>query len=88
MSAPPFRAPLARTVLTLVRHGQTSANLDGVWHGSSDTPLTPHGERQAERVAHFLGDHSADATVVYTSPLQRARRTASPIAERRSITTA
>jgi broad specificity phosphatase PhoE len=82
MTAPAARLPLARTVLTLVRHGQTSANLDGVWHGSSDTPLTPHGELQAARVAHFLGDHSADATVVYTSPLQRARRTARPIAER------
>ena len=36
-----MREQLERTVLTLVRHGQTSANLDSVWHGSSDTPLTP-----------------------------------------------
>jgi broad specificity phosphatase PhoE len=69
-----------RTILTLVRHGQTSANLDGVWHGWSDTPLTAHGERQAEHVAAFLADHSADAQQIYSSPLARARNTAAPIA--------
>ena len=72
-----------RTILTLVRHGQTSANLDGVWHGSSDTPLTEHGERQALRVAEFLsGEPHREATVVYASPLQRARDTAGAIARR------
>jgi broad specificity phosphatase PhoE len=73
---------LPRTILTLVRHGQTSANLDGVWHGSSDTPLTETGHAQAEQVAGFLAEHSADAGVVYSSPLIRARCTAAPIAER------
>jgi probable phosphoglycerate mutase len=71
-----------RTLLTLVRHGQTSANIDGVWHGSSDTPLTDHGERQAKRTAAFLETHGRDATVVYSSPLMRARHTAEPIAEK------
>jgi probable phosphoglycerate mutase len=71
-----------RTVLTLVRHGQTSANLESVWHGSSDTPLTSHGERQAQRVADFVRGERSDATVIYASPLIRARHTARPIAER------
>ena len=71
-----------RALLTLVRHGQTSANIESVWHGSSDTPLTEFGTRQADRVARFLRDHSSDATVVYASPLIRARDTAKPIAER------
>lgn len=26
-------------ILTIVRHGETSANVDSVWHGSTDTPL-------------------------------------------------
>ncbi len=73
---------LTRTILTLIRHGQTSANLDGVWHGSSDTPLTEHGHAQAQQVATFLESHSADASVIYTSPLTRARNTAGPIAAR------
>ena len=65
-----------RTVLTLVRHGETSANLDGVWHGSTDTPLTERGRRQAERVADFLAQRYRDARAVYSSPLARARDTA------------
>lgn len=68
-----------RTVLTLVRHGETSANLDGVWHGSTDTPLTERGRRQAERVAGFLAERHRDATALYSSPLARARDTASVI---------
>jgi broad specificity phosphatase PhoE len=73
------------TVLTLVRHGETSANLDGVWHGSTDTPLTERGRRQAERVAEFLAERHPDATVVYSSPLARARDTATLISERIGI---
>ena len=68
-----------RTVLTLVRHGETSANLDGVWHGSTDTPLTERGRRQAERVAGFLAQRHRDATALYSSPLARARDTAGVI---------
>jgi broad specificity phosphatase PhoE len=68
-----------RTVLTLVRHGETSANLDGVWHGSTDTPLTERGRRQAERVAEFLAQRHRDARALYSSPLVRARDTAGVI---------
>ena len=70
------------TVLTLVRHGETSANLDGVWHGSTDTPLTDRGRRQAERVAGFLAQRHQDASALYSSPLARARDTAGAIAGR------
>jgi broad specificity phosphatase PhoE len=69
-----------RTRLTLIRHGETSANLDGVWHGSTDTPLTERGRRQADRVASFLASRHSDATALYSSPLQRARDTAGAIA--------
>jgi broad specificity phosphatase PhoE len=68
-----------RTVLTLVRHGETSANLDGVWHGSTDTQLTERGRRQAERVADFLARRHRDASALYSSPLVRARDTAGVI---------
>ena len=68
-----------RSILTLVRHGETPANLESVWHGSIDTPLTERGIAQAERVADYLAEHHADATALYSSPLQRARATAAPI---------
>jgi broad specificity phosphatase PhoE len=74
-----------RTVLTLVRHGETSANLTGVWHGSTDTPLTERGRRQAQRVAAFLAERHPDATTVYSSPLERARDTAALISDRLGV---
>ena len=69
-----------RAILTLVRHGETSANLEGVWHGSTDAPLTERGVAQAGRVAGWLRQERADATALYTSPLLRARDTARAIA--------
>lgn len=71
----------SRTTLILVRHGETPANTDGVWHGSIDTPLSPRGQRQAARVAELIGATYTDAAAVYTSDLQRARHTAAPIGE-------
>jgi probable phosphoglycerate mutase len=70
------------TTLTLVRHGETSANVDGIWHGSLDTALTERGRAQAERVATHLAATRADASALYASPLSRARDTAAPIAAR------
>ncbi|MCG8587665.1 MAG: histidine phosphatase family protein [Proteobacteria bacterium] len=65
--------------LLIVRHGETSANLDGVWHGSTDTALTERGLAQAQRVAAYLGDHARDVGALYSSPLERARHTAAAI---------
>ena len=73
---------MERAILTLVRHGETPANLEGVWHGSTDGPLTPRGREQALRVAGFLGARHADASAIYSSPLRRARETALAISGR------
>lgn len=66
-------------VLTIVRHGETQANLDGVWHGSTDTPLTDRGQAQAERVAGWAAENCRDAVALYSSPLQRAHHTAQAV---------
>jgi len=71
----------ARTILTLVRHGETTANVEGVWHGSIDTQLTERGHRQAERVARHLARTRPLAVAVYASPLTRSRHTARTIAD-------
>jgi probable phosphoglycerate mutase len=68
-------------ILTIVRHGETSANVDGVWHGSIDTELTPRGVEQAKRVAAAVGALAPRATALYASPLRRARDTARAIGE-------
>ena len=72
---------MGRAILVLVRHGETSANLEGVWHGSTDGPLTERGHAQAGRVAGWLRSEWPDARALYTSPLRRARDTARAIAE-------
>ncbi len=69
------------TRLTIVRHGETPANLEGVWHGSIDTELTARGARQALRVAAALAASAPPATALYSSPLRRACETARAIAE-------
>jgi broad specificity phosphatase PhoE len=70
-----------QTVLTLVRHGETPANIEGVWHGSIDSPLTERGEDQAQRAAGHLQERHSDAVALFASPLQRAARTASIIGD-------
>ena len=68
-------------ILTLVRHGETQANLDGVWHGSIDTALTDRGLEQARRVADWAAENLVGSAALYASHLQRARHTAELIGE-------
>lgn len=59
----------------MIRHGQSTANLEGLFAGQFDAPLTELGIRQADCTAQFLAKQiSADA--IYASPLKRAFRTA------------
>ena len=66
--------------LLLLRHGQIRANVAGRWHGSTDSPLTWRGRRQAKRTARYLR-HQAPITAIYTSPLQRCQATAGAVAK-------
>lgn len=66
------------TTLYLIRHGQTLANINQQLVGTTDIPLDPLGERQAHWVAARMRDVHLDALL--SSPLNRARATASQIA--------
>jgi probable phosphoglycerate mutase len=57
----------------LARHGETAWSLSGQHTGKTDLPLTERGERNAKRLGERLQGRTF--TRVFTSPLERARRT-------------
>lgn len=57
----------------LARHGETAWSLSGQHTGLTDLPLTERGEGNARRLRDRLSGMSF--AKVFTSPLQRARRT-------------
>ena len=59
--------------LYFIRHGQTAWSLTGQHTGRTDIPLTDHGEAEARGLAPWLRHIRFER--VFTSPLQRARRT-------------
>ena len=60
-------------IVYLARHGETAWTLSGQHTGLTDLPLTERGERNARRLAERL--RGLSFAKVFTSPLQRARRT-------------
>jgi broad specificity phosphatase PhoE len=66
--------PEEATRLVLVRHGRTASNAAGRIQGRADVPLDPTGLDEAHAVAGALRRFGASA--LYTSPLSRARETA------------
>jgi len=57
----------------LARHGETAWSLSGQHTGNTDLPLTLRGEQNARRLGMRL--QGQVFTKVWTSPLQRAKRT-------------
>lgn len=56
--------------LFLIRHGQTTANLDRIYSGQMDVPLTQEGRAQAQSIRPVLEKIRFDK--VYSSDLSRA----------------
>ncbi|KAM3870095.1 putative fructose-2,6-bisphosphatase TIGAR A [Diretmus argenteus] len=64
--------------LTIVRHGETQYNKDGLLQGQAiDSPLSEIGLRQAEAVGQYLKD--VKFSNVFVSDMLRARQTAETI---------
>lgn len=66
--------------LLIIRHGESEADLLGVHEGRADFPLTEIGVKQAKRMATYIAQHYPP-TIILTSPLIRANRTASILQE-------
>ncbi|WP_406259667.1 histidine phosphatase family protein [Streptomyces nigra] len=70
--------------LLLVRHGQTTANVDYLLDTAPPgAPLTPLGEQQAAALPDALADEDIEA--VYASTLIRTQATAAPLAAARGL---
>lgn len=68
------------TRFLFLRHGESTWNALRRWQGSADAPLSPRGEEQARAAGAVIGAHGPFAAV-FTSTLQRARRTGELLAE-------
>jgi probable phosphoglycerate mutase len=71
-------------LLFCVRHGETTFNAEGRVQGRLDTPLSPLGVRQSERIAAAIVAIHREQPIdfIVSSPLRRAADTARPIADR------
>lgn len=71
-------AQRSATTILLVRHGQSTGNVERRFGGHAEVPLTELGRAQAERLGAALAP--AGPTALVTSDLGRARETAEAIA--------
>ena len=71
-------------ILLLIRHGENEFVKTGKLAGRlPDVHLNEHGQQQAVELAESLANVPIKA--IYSSPMERARETASPLAEKRNL---
>lgn len=66
------------TKLLLVRHGETVLHAGHRYVGSTDAALDDRGRYEAAQLSHWAKEHRPDA--LYSSAMERARRTAQAVA--------
>jgi glucosyl-3-phosphoglycerate phosphatase len=77
---------MSKRRVVLWRHGQTAWNLESRFQGKIDIPLDAKGVAQSEEAAARLA--ALRPTAILSSPLQRAARTATALAEVTGLTIA
>lgn len=65
--------------LYFIRHGLSELNVQGKFAGTTETPLTDEGRRQAKAAGQLARQHDID--LIVASPLSRALETAQIIAK-------
>jgi len=60
--------------ITIIRHGETDANVASIWAGIFNAKLTKRGKKQAEKVGKRM--RKKDISAIYSSDLDRSRDTA------------
>lgn len=67
-------------IIYLIRHGETTGDIEDRYGGDYDDHLTENGQRQATQLADRLSGSGIES--LFTSPRFRARETAAVIAEK------
>ncbi len=80
---------MSTPVIYLFRHGETEWNTEGRRQGHKNSPLTSRGKLQAKNNARSLKQNSSltEPVFVYSSPLGRAKDTATIILNELDIST-
>lgn len=73
----------SKTIIYLVRHGQTEWNVEHKMQGHQNSPLTDLGVKQAEWLGESIQDEPID--IIYSSSSPRAHKTAELIRGNRDI---
>jgi len=77
-----FQSPPPSTYsFTLLRHGESVGNAEGIHQGQSDFSLTERGIAQAHALANRWVSAQVSFDVIISSPLARARQTAEIISQ-------
>lgn len=71
----PDLSPITMYKLVLVRHGESTWNLENRFTGWTDVDLTPTGVEQAKNAGRLLKAEGYEFDLAYTSVLKRATRT-------------
>ena len=74
---------MSKTVIYIIRHGESEANQRDAFLGHTDLDLTEKGRIQAENTARYLSDVHFDA--IYSSDLSRAFHTAEYTAREKGL---
>lgn len=72
-----------RTVVHLLRHGEVHNPAGGIYGRLPGFHLSETGRAMAKSAAAWFDGH--DVTALFSSPLERARETAAPLAERAGL---
>ncbi|WP_371803891.1 histidine phosphatase family protein [Candidatus Lokiarchaeum ossiferum] len=62
--------------ITIIRHGETTWNVEGKVQGQADPPLTQNGVEQAFQLAEKFRDSLKEYSIIYSSERQRALKVA------------
>ena len=81
---PPALSP-AEYHITFVRHGESLGNLQRLFQGQKEYPLSDAGRQQAHTLAETLSKNGRAYQKIITSPQERALETAQIIADKLSL---